>query len=202
MSTPQIFVVAAVLLGFSISPSADTVGSVAESHSVEAKDAILSKSIDETPIESMDAQEELNEASTSVNEAVVDLVSALKERLKDDPLVNYITDAAVSENQSIIEKYDSDGDGGLAKEELENGLKDMTDEYNSLTPDERREMLEEEFKECDLDEDGKISLEELSIYMAETIYVIETVVKNYASQKLNEEGTTSSNESEAEGRSD
>lgn len=202
MSTPQIFVVAAVLLGFSIGPSAGTVGSAAESHSVESKDSIPTKSINETPIASMDAQEELNVASTSVNEAVVDLVNALKERLKDDPLVDYITEDAVSENQSIIEKYDSDGDGGLSKEELENGLKDMTDEYNSLTPDERREMLEEEFKECDQDEDGKISLEELSIYMAETIYVIETVVKNYASQKLNEEGTTSSNESEAEGRSD
>lgn len=59
-----------------------------------------------------------------------------------------------------------------------------------------------QFKECDQDEDGKISHEELSICMAETIYVIETVVKNYASQQLNEEGTTSSNESEAEGRSD
>lgn len=38
VSTPQIFLVAAVLLGFSIGPSADTVGSVAESHSVESKE--------------------------------------------------------------------------------------------------------------------------------------------------------------------
>ena len=203
MRTPKILSVTAVLLSLSMStPSADTAESGAKT-----EDAVPTKSIIETSAESQDSRGEpsaaLAEASPGVSEAVVELVEVLRQRLRDGPLADYITEDLVSENESIIEKYDSDGDGGLSKQELAKGLEEQieTEKYQSLTPEERRNGLEEEFKEMDLDEDLKISLEEMSIFMAETIYIIESAAKVFGSRQPNVEDSSSSNETENNGHS-
>ena len=63
-------------------------------------------------------------------------------------------------------------------------------------------IVEEEFKVGDLDKDGKISLEEVTIYMAEFVHAIKVMVDIYDSTKRNEEGSSSSIESFDSGQPD
>ncbi|MXW53617.1 MAG: hypothetical protein F4Z66_06480 [Gammaproteobacteria bacterium] len=101
-----------------------------------------------------------------MSEAVVDLVNALKERLKDSPLVDFITEDAVTENQSIIGKYDSDGDGGLLREQLGSAVeKDLTEKQKSLSPEGLRAELEILHSVADGDRDGSFTLDELTDFL-------------------------------------
>ena len=102
MRTPIVFLLSAILLGFSIGSSADNAGSSAESDTTYSGDALSTQDISDTADESQDTQDELTsvlpEASKGASKAVVDLVKALRERHRDDPFVDYITEDAVSEN--------------------------------------------------------------------------------------------------------
>lgn len=208
MRTPIVFLLAAILLGFSIGSSADNAGSSAESDATYSGDAFSTQDISDSADESQDTQDELTseltEVSKGASEAVVDLVKALRERHIDDPFVEYIAEDAVSENKSFIEKYDSDDDGGLSKNEYSHALAEHfeNEESETLTPDELRDFVEEEFNDGDLDEDGKISLEEVTIYMAKFVHAIKIMVDTYDSTKRNEEGSSSSIESVDSGQPD
>ena len=209
MSTPKIFLVVAAFLGISIgTSSADSADRAGESDFNASRDATPTSETNETPVESQKSQveisAELNDASIGPSEDVVALVEAMKERHKDESFVEYITEDVVSENLSIIEKFDSDGDGGLSKKEFAHALKEPTEtaQNQSLAPDEFRDFVEEEFKDMDLDEDSKISLEEVTIFMAEFVQAINVIADNYDSTKRNEEGSSSSIESVDGGQPD
>ena len=153
--------------------------------------------------ENQTAQEELStalgEAFTGLGEAFVDLAATFGDKLTDE-YVDNMTSELTSDLAALIEKYDSDNDGGLSKEELlEISEEDMHPDYKPLSPSERRAKLDEDFKELDPDKDGKLTLEDYTFLVNEATEQLKSSMQELRSKVTSKEDATDSNSPEGEG---
>lgn len=183
--------------------SADTSDAEAGSDNLGTTDSSTIEETTGATDENQIAQEELSsaldEAFTGLGEAFVGLAATLGDKITDG-YVDNLTSDLTSDLAALIEKYDSDNDGGLSKEELlEISEEDMHPDYKPLTPSERRAKLDEEFKELDPDKDGKMTLEDFAFLINEATEQLNTAIQELKSNVSSKEEATDSNSSEGEG---
>lgn len=69
---------------------------------------------------------------------------------------------------TLFLRYDSNGDGGISLQEFASAYgDDMTDEFKYISVEERRNAVNREFKELDLNADGKVTPDEVTTSILE-----------------------------------
>ena len=151
----------------------------------EETDATTSSSESLTKLDKAQAATDENEVSDASSEMIDGLVESmmdvalsmfgftLSENLFDEAIADLETSWPAS-----IEKFDTDKDGSLSLEELENvPEEEWEDDFKALSAEERKETLKNQFNELDADEDGEVTTEEVVKHVEQQVKVFNELIE-------------------------
>lgn len=168
------------------------------------KESVAPQEHNAKPIENRDVQDEdanaLNKALKLWFEAMNSLLNAYGE----EPLNKYADYETMASNfESLFNEYDSDGDGGLSVEELGSAAeKDMTEMFESLSPDELQGKQEDLHSGFDRDGNGSVTLDEVSDFFVEAAQELNEMRDEHTLDKPNEKHVSDLTENEDGGQPD
>ena len=122
--------------------------------------------------------DDTSETIDALVESMVDTaVSMFGLTLSGDLFDDAIADLETNWSKEI-EQFDTDNNGSLSLEELENvPEEEWTDDYKALPADEREKALKSQFKELDADDDGEVTTEEVVKHVETQLETFNELIK-------------------------